>query len=364
MSSNTMSVLVAGRASVNSGVQAKLAGVANALTRDGYSVSLVLSPYPGIRGSRILQRAVRESQAEVIYVRQDYALLSLIPFFAIRRMRKKRNILDIPTPMSSHHLESLSGGLPLPRRVAKLVANWLIAPFLWWTFDVLLEYAPEKSRWAKLGNKRRIRTIRNGIDVSSRTLRGTRTKKPTDQTIHLLGLGVTQPGYGLDRILRALAQERVRGNPIQFRLVATGLKTSNRENLVALVAALNIGDIVDIRDEVHGVELDNLVSWADVGIGVLAGHRVGLHQASPLKHREYLARGLPFIYACEDTALRGTEYFALRVSSNDEILDMDAVESWARAALSVNAISADCRRHAEQHMSLSSEVLPYLVGEG
>jgi len=44
-----------------------------------------------------------------------------------------------------------------------------------------------------------------------------------------------------------------------------------------------------------------LIAQADVAIGSLALHRVGIHEASPLKVREYLAWGLPVIGAYQDT---------------------------------------------------------------
>lgn len=363
MESRAHSILVAGRAPVNSGVHQKLVGVANALRRDGYEVSLVLSPHRGARGSRTLRRGIRKSQTDIVYVRQDYGLLPLLPLFALRRLRKRRNILDIPTPMSSHHLESRTGGLSLARRTAKLLTGRVMAPFLWWAFDVLLEYAQENSRWALIGNRKRMVKIGNGIDTDSRPLRTARAADHADPTVHLLGLGVTEPGYGLDRVLYALGKERSRGTPIPFRLLVTGGRTPGRARLESLVGSLGIGDVVEIRDVVHGDDLDELVAWADLGIGALALHRVGLREASPLKHREYLARGLPFFYAGTDVALRGTEYFAWQIPSNEDMVDLGALLAWARSVLGASTTTVDCRRHAETHMSFSSQVLPHLIGE-
>ncbi len=43
-----------------------------------------------------------------------------------------------------------------------------------------------------------------------------------------------------------------------------------------------------------------LLQGADIGIGALAMHRVGIREASALKVREYLARGLPVLSGCAD----------------------------------------------------------------
>jgi hypothetical protein len=56
---------------------------------------------------------------------------------------------------------------------------------------------------------------------------------------------------------------------------------------------------------VHGYltsdKYEAILAQADVALGTLALHRKHMHEASPLKTREYLARGLPTIVAYQDT---------------------------------------------------------------
>jgi hypothetical protein len=73
----------------------------------------------------------------------------------------------------------------------------------------------------------------------------------------------------------------------------------------------------------HGyLEMDayqRVLCNADVAISSLALHRVGLHEASPLKSRECLAFGLPLILAYKDTDLDVDDLdFLLRVPNTED----------------------------------------------
>lgn len=63
---------------------------------------------------------------------------------------------------------------------------------------------------------------------------------------------------------------------------------------------------------------------ADLGIGSLGAHRKNVYHLSPLKHREYAARGIPFVYAGIDEHFENKNYL-LRVPSNDEEIDISSV---------------------------------------
>lgn len=55
-----------------------------------------------------------------------------------------------------------------------------------------------------------------------------------------------------------------------------------------------------------------------VGICSLALHRNSMEEASPLKSRQYLAQGLPIIYAYEDTDIEGEYPFMLRLPNTED----------------------------------------------
>lgn len=355
-------VLVAGRAPVGSGIADKMSGIARALESAGCDVVLSLSADAGGTGSRSLRRGIRRPGFDVVYVRQDYALLPLLPWFLGRRLRGRKNVLDIPTPMSSaiHETEHLRSA-PI-RGLAKRVTQSLMAPFLWWTFGVLITYGPEMSGWARLGNARRIRLVGNGIDVNSRPIRRVPPPPGAKAPIRLLGIGVLHDAHGLDRLLLALSATDD-GTAAPVEIIATGAASPTKTHIEALVQDLGLQASVQLREEVCGASMGQLFDWAHAGIGVLAPHRKGLEKLSALKHREYLARGLPFLYAGRDTALVGDEYFALQVPNDESPLELDPILAWVRRVSSGQSVANDCRDFALKHMTVEAQILPDVLND-
>jgi hypothetical protein len=57
-------------------------------------------------------------------------------------------------------------------------------------------------------------------------------------------------------------------------------------------------------------EFWKIASHADVGLGTLGLFRKGLQESVSLKHREYLAMGLPVVLGCRDPDLPGNAPWA------------------------------------------------------
>ena len=99
-----------------------------------------------------------------------------------------------------------------------------------------------------------------------------------------------------------------------------------------------------------------LAAWADrahIGVVSLGHHRKGLMDASPLKSREYLARGLP-VLSCADSQLRGLPW-VMEVPPNEEPVDVAALLAsyrqghwqWTREEI---------RSHAREKLSIDRSV--------
>lgn len=74
-----------------------------------------------------------------------------------------------------------------------------------------------------------------------------------------------------------------------------------------------------------GLESKQLLQSMDVGISTLALHRKSMNEASPLKSRQYLAQGLPFISAYEDTDIPGEEFVCRLPNTESNVSDSFAV---------------------------------------
>jgi glycosyltransferase involved in cell wall biosynthesis len=120
-------------------------------------------------------------------------------------------------------------------------------------------------------------------------------------TLVLLASDLTQPWIGLDKVLR-LAE---RQPDWQFHIIGKTNATSQLANCT-------------FHGELTRERYLPLLQKSDVGLDVLALHRKGLHEASALKTREYLAVGLPVIAGHADPDLPDGTPFVLRLPNSEE----------------------------------------------
>ena len=111
--------------------------------------------------------------------------------------------------------------------------------------------------------------------------------------------------------------------------------TDWRFDLVGELAAL-VGDERPPNVVVHGYltsdRYDRVLAQADVAIGTLALHRKHMQEASPLKTREYLARGLPTIIAYRDTDFPAPVPYLLQLPNTADNVEVSlhAIEQFVR----------------------------------
>jgi len=75
---------------------------------------------------------------------------------------------------------------------------------------------------------------------------------------------------------------------------------------------------IKLHDYLEGKAYEIVLSNADAAIGTLALHRKGMQEASPLKIRDYLARGIPCVLPYTDTDLSNLNLKCLLKISNTE----------------------------------------------
>ncbi|MGO4108820.1 glycosyltransferase [Paenibacillus sp. YAF4_2] len=98
------------------------------------------------------------------------------------------------------------------------------------------------------------------------------------------------------------------------------------------VEAAELGANVPSNMSFHGKltssQYQPLMDRADIAIGTLALYRKQMHEASPLKVREYLANGLPVITAYKETDFTEAVPFILRLpnEANNTMAGIDAID--------------------------------------
>jgi glycosyltransferase involved in cell wall biosynthesis len=170
--------------------------------------------------------------------------------------------------------------------------------------------------------------IANGIDLSlSEPL-----PAPNNAAPRLIFLGSPDnPWHGVDKIVRlAAANARWHFDLVGDKTFGLPLPPAN----------------VTMHDRMSAAEYEPLLAAADVAIGTLALHRNGMDEASPLKTREYLARGLPTIIAYRDTDFPNDAPFLLRLPNTpDNVEDQSAaIRQFVAAARGMRVPRADIQQ--------------------
>ena len=184
--------------------------------------------------------------------------------------------------------------------------------------------------YSKFNPQAMTHTLSNGVDVSRFVQRKT---MPYDGThINFLFLsGSINYWHGLDRFLNGLKNY---SGSIKINLTIAGPVHDEYSSYTYQ----NKNIIVVFLKSVEKNELDLLFNNNHIGIGSLALHRMGLIEASVLKVREYIARGLPFILGYNDTDLMNNnvlhEYY-FKVPSDETPINIDDVLDFANRTLSI-----------------------------
>lgn len=171
----------------------------------------------------------------------------------------------------------------------------------------------ELSRFNKIGQLPLHITISNGINVEDFELNY--VEKCTNELNMVILLGVNAPWHGLDRIVNGI--KNYKGDFKLTLYVIGNVAKIDCQNVIYL-GYLNQEKIN------HFFETTKI----HVAFASLALHRINIREASVLKAREYLARGLPFILGYNDTDLENNEEiksFICLVNSDDSAIDIDTI---------------------------------------
>lgn len=178
-------------------------------------------------------------------------------------------------------------------------------------------------------SKKNKTVISNGIIVNEYRIK--KIKTLNDNKLSLLFIAGTSSNWnGIDRLIYAI--EKYSGNMnIELFILGEGLKKEKE-----LVEKLHLKDRIIFTGQLCGVELDKIIDECHIAFGTLALHRKNMLEACPLKVREYLTRGIPFINAYIDTDLineKEIEPFYLKVPADDSPIDMGKVIEFAKRVL-------------------------------
>lgn len=229
--------------------------------------------------------------------------------------------------------------------------------------DRIITYSKDESIWG-------IPTIRtkNGIDVDNYTLH---TKEfPQDgEPVHLISVAANQIQHGYDRVICGLADYyNSPNNAVQvlYHVVGEGEVISQYKEMVH---KLGIKDKVIFKGNLYGKELEEEYEKCDIAVASIGIHRINLRYSSSLKTKEYLAKGIPFIYSGEiDVSPQDCNYtYAMKVSDDDSAININSMLSFIDSLKKIgkNEISISMRNKAYNNVDMKVTqkiVSEYLVG--
>ena len=285
-------------------------------------------------------------QFDYIYMRKK-----LVTTRAVSTLRKyKRNggklIVEIPTYGSK---ESSLGFL-------RTIANRFFA-------KSELEFEHLVDLYTLIGNKcpnqyksKPAIEIVNGISLDTIPIK----KKPQlDSEIHMLAVASMRDWHGFDRIIDGMSSY-LGDERLVLHLIGQDFDGSVGRWL-KLATELGVATNVHYHGPLYDEKLTDMFDQCHIAIGSMAFHRMGISIGSALKVREYMARGIPFIYAYDDSILTGNEWFAIKYPSDDSGIDFNQVVPWIRSIYSRPDAIDEIRRFACQYLSWETQFKPIFM---
>ncbi|HRG65929.1 MAG TPA: hypothetical protein PLV12_08990 [Saprospiraceae bacterium] len=165
--------------------------------------------------------------------------------------------------------------------------------------------------------------IKNAIDPESYKLKNSVS---VPGVIRLILVSTFWHWHGIDRLINGLIHYMA-NNPkytVYLTLIGEGAELSK---IRELADHPTVKENIFFFPSAYGGELNQFFDQADIAIGTLAVDRINLTECSALKHREYGARGIPFVYAGSDKSFDDKD-FVLSLPLAEKDVDFTLIEKF------------------------------------
>ncbi len=288
----------------------------------------------------ILKSLESKEQYDFIYLRHPFFDPLLVS--ALQQIKKRNQDIKIILEINTYPYDAE------PKRIlhkASLSMDKYFRKNAHQYVDRIVDYGVRKTIW-------QIPTlsIRNGINLDNIPFA---KRKSNDGKLRMIAVGNWSYWHGLDRLILGIKDYIDRGEraAIELLIVGDGPETESLRNLVN---EYNLGERIIFSPATFGTDLDKLFESADVGIGTLGLHRKNVTLDSSLKHREYCARGLPFILSSPDLDFPDDLNFIHYVPSNDDRIDIVELIKWYALVEDRTLI----RQYAERQITWKAQLRP------
>ena len=297
------------------------------------------------------------SRADFIMIRYSDLVSPFVFFIMIYlRLRGVKIIIDVPTPRVVGLKEIDSAIEKKTYQIIRKIMLCMTGAWVFYPAHRIVQYASE-SGWFEFGVKHKTIKIGNGILIDE-TIPLVQAVWPADE-LKLIGVAQLANWHGYDRLIRALAEGNKKKLPykVSFTIVGDG---AERLVLEALVKELSLQEQVFFTGMLVGDELNAIFLDKHIGVASLGLYRKCLNEASDLKTREYIARGLSVIGVGNDPDFDEKSAYRFLVSNDDCISGLiEFLEGVANKALLTPEV---LREYALLKLSLESKIKMILGG--
>lgn len=199
-------------------------------------------------------------------------------------------------------------------------------------------------------------SIINGVDLDSMNVRlpSYDKRKP----INIIFSAFFGPWHGCDLLLKGLFEYYLNGGrrEIILHLAGGGNMINEIQNIIS---ELKLDSHVILYGSLNQEKLDELYNTCTLAVGSLALHRRSTNlRDSSLKTREYLAKGIPFIYAgTVDVFEKDKVDFCLQLPSGEHPIDFNRVIDFHDSLYGFEdeyLLIQRIRRYADTHVSMDA----------
>lgn len=196
--------------------------------------------------------------------------------------------------------------------------------------------------------------ITNGIDLET-----IEPRKPSFQRdrINIALAAIFYPWHGIDRMIQGLGDYYGNGGTRAIHLYLMG-DGPERDALQNLADTLGISNHCHFLGMCDREKMDEVFDQCTLAVELLGGHRKNLLLSASLKSREYLAKGLPFIYEGEVDVFRNDPVdFCFNVPADESAVNMPDVLSFYDSLYEryeEPALIRHIYHYAQEHISIDA----------
>lgn len=192
--------------------------------------------------------------------------------------------------------------------------------------------------------------IENGVDINRHKIHDRSNEEK--ENINLISVSYESEVHGNDRVIKGIYDYYQSGAKRDVKVYFVG---SYMNQTINLVNKLGLQDKIIFTGKKFGKELDELYDKCDIGIGMLAPHRMNTSLRVSLKTREYLSRGIPFICSCDPLVKNKDFKYAMEIDSSDKAIQIASIIDFYNEIKQDNNMREYMRKYAQINYSWEKE---------